>query len=360
MKRSAEKTGMSEAQEVNPRLIVVAREARGLTQAELAISCGLKQSHLSKIEAGILVCPSDRVAALAQVLGVLPEFFASDARVGALGSSCLQFRKRQSLPTKKLREIIARANISRIQIERLLQTVELEQRKFIRLDVDEYGSPERIAQLLRRALNLPMGPIHNLVETVENAGGIVVRTDFGTEQFDAASQWFDDLPPVFFINGRMPADRGRLTLAHEIGHVTMHAVAPIDAEREANRFAAEFLMPADEIRADLEPVTVQHLAELKRYWKVSMQSLLYRARELGVITPRKFTSMMMLFSKLGYRRREPIDLAIEEPTLLRRVVELHRLEHQYTVGDLARLMLVPVDEIPPEFLPGGFRIVSGT
>ena len=359
MKDSVRATGKSAAQEVNPRLIVLAREARGLTQAELAIACGLRQGLMSKIEGGLVPFPVERLDQLSRVLGVVPRFFSSGARLEALGSSCLQFRKRKSLSVKKLRQIEARVNIMRFQVERLLQSVELEEQKFVRLDIDEYESPERIAQLVRRTLNLPMGPIHNLVEMVEASGGIVIGASFDTEQFDAASQWLPGMPPTFFVNASMPPDRQRLTLAHEIGHAIMHAVPPLDAEREANRFAAEFLMPSDEITADLEPVNLQHLADLKRHWKVSMQSLLYRARELGVITPRRYTSMMMLFSKLGYRRREPVELLPEEPTLLRRILEFHRNEHGYSLSDLAELMLVPAKELPSEFLPKGLRLIAG-
>jgi len=358
MRIRAKRTGTSAAQRVNPGLVIVAREARGMTQAELAAACEVSQGLMSRIEAGLSTFPEDRIPKLARVLGVLPDFFASDGRVGALGSTCLLFRRRQSLPVKKLRWIIAVVNMRRMQIERLLRSVEVQEQKFVSLDIDEYGPPERIAQLFRRVLNLPMGPVPNLIGTIESAGGIVVKTDFETEQFDAASQWFEDSQPIFFVNSRMPTDRMRLTLAHEIGHVLMHTVAPIDAERQANEFAGEFLMPANEIRADLEPVTVQHLAELKMHWKVSMASLLYRARELEVITSGKFRSMMMLLGKLGYRRREPVALPAEEPALLREIVTFHRTEHGFSIEDLARLMQVPMNEIPPEFLPQGLRVIS--
>ena len=53
------------------------------------------------------------------------------------------------------------------------------------------------------------------------------------------------------INSRVPTDRKRMTLAHELGHIVMHS-EPIhlskQSEEEAMRFAAEFLMPAHLIR----------------------------------------------------------------------------------------------------------------
>lgn len=339
------------AKVLNPHMITLGREARGLTQAELAEACDISQGLMSRIESGLVAFPRDRLPVLARALGYRREFFFEDVRLGALGSTCLQFRKRQTLPVRKLREIVARVNIRRIQIEKLLQTVEIRDVKFAQLPIDEYGPPEKIAQLVRSSWGLPMGPIQNLIQTIESAGGVVVKSDFGTEQFDAVSQWFPGMPPVFFVNAGMPVDRMRFTLAHEIGHVIMHAVASNEGEQEANHFAAEFLMPEQEIRADLDPVTLPHLAELKLYWRVAMQALLYRARDLDVITPGRYRAMMMLFGSLGYRRHEPVALEHEEPVLLAEIIDFHKREHGFTDEDLARFMLAPLEDVVGEILP---------
>ena len=58
-----------------------------------------------------------------------------------------------------------------------------------------------------------------------------------------------------------------------------------DISHEANEFAAEFLMPEKDIKGDFKDgVTLNILADLKRKWRVSMQALLYRANDIGVIT----------------------------------------------------------------------------
>src|SRR6185369_4316254 len=99
----------------------------------------------------------------------------------------------------------------------------------------------------------------------------------------------DQKQPVIFTNRAMLGDRLRFTLAYELGHLVMHTSGSANLGEsighEANLFAAEFLMPEKDILPDFKDkhITLQLLAELKKKWKVSMQSLLYRADSLGLI-----------------------------------------------------------------------------
>jgi Zn-dependent peptidase ImmA (M78 family) len=85
-------------------------------------------------------------------------------------------------------------------------------------------------------------------------------------------------------NVEQPADRMRFTLAHELGHLVMHHDQPTQSmEQEANEFASAFLMPARDIRPHFaRRVDLRLFAELKPVWRVSMASLLMRARSLGI------------------------------------------------------------------------------
>lgn len=107
----------------------------------------------------------------------------------------------------------------------------------------------------------------------------------------------------------------------------MHTYFPIEPDREvnheANLFAAELLMPADAIRQDFEQgVTLPLLAQLKRKWKVSMISLLYRADDLGFLTPNQKRYLIQQFNGAKIRRREPVELDVprEEPQLIRQMI----------------------------------------
>jgi Zn-dependent peptidase ImmA (M78 family)/transcriptional regulator with XRE-family HTH domain len=340
----------------NPRMLTLRRELLGLTQAALAEACGVSQSLISKVEAGMIPIPPEVAESLGSALEAPLDFFFTEARVYGYGSACFHHRKRADVTVKRLRSIQARVNLLRIQIERLLAGVEIATaRQFNRLPIDEHGRPDHVARLVRSMWSLPMGPVENLAATVEAAGGIVLLLDFGTSRIDAVSQWVEGTPPLLFLNERQPGDRLRWTLAHEVGHLVMHEAPSPEQEREADAFAAEVLMPAHEIVTELEPVTLPHLAQLKIRWRVSIAALLRRARDLDLVSEAQYRRLFTRYNFLGFRHGEPVPVSVEQPSLVRRVLHLHLEEHGYTVSDLAKLTLVKEQEFTEMFLPEAAR-----
>jgi Zn-dependent peptidase ImmA (M78 family)/transcriptional regulator with XRE-family HTH domain len=343
---------------VNPKMIELARESRGFTQSELARAAGVSQGKVSKYENGMLGVSADDLKMIARILDYPEVFFYQTDDVKGAGSSCMYHRKRQTMPVGELKRIQAKINIVRFQMAKLLRGAEIEsESKFPRMDVEDYeGGPQEIAGLVRKSWSLPLGPISHMVNAIEDAGGVIFRWAFGTRKLDAISQWTPGLPPLFFINADAPSDRVRFSLAHELGHVIMHQLPTPDQEREADRFAAEFLMPAGEIKPYLKPLTIQKVAALKPYWKVSMAALLKRAFDLGVISESYYRKLYTQLSKLGYRLAEPAPLPEEEPTILRDIVEVHLRGHKYSVRELSDLLAIHEQEFRAQYLPDEQRL----
>jgi Zn-dependent peptidase ImmA (M78 family) len=118
-------------------------------------------------------------------------------------------------------------------------------------------------------------------------------------------------------------------LAHELGHLVMHKTLPLtsvsEIEKDAQLFAAEFLMPSDEIRRDLlPPLTLTKVARLKPKWGVSMQALIVRARELDLISQRQYRYLFQQLAARGWRDAEPsnLDVPIERPRLIAKMAEV--------------------------------------
>lgn len=322
---------------VNPEMIVLARESRGITQVDLAKALSLNQTTISRYESGLIEVPDEHLAAIARFLGRPVSFFYWQERL--YGSSCLYHRRYRRIQVSQLKMIHARVNILRMQAARLLQDAEVRSNySFFRLDMDKYGGPEGCAQKLRQLWQLPTGPIRNVVGAIESARGVVFRCPFDGVRVEGISQWpldDPDMPPVFFVREDVPGDRQRFTLGHEIGHVVMHHAPTEDPEGEANRFASEFLMPAAEIGPELSGLSLQKTAALKSAWKVSMQAIILWAKLLNKISEERFVSLYKQLSARGYRKCEPVPLPAEEPKMFRALLDMHRNALDWSIGELS-------------------------
>lgn len=333
-------------------MLVLARESRELTQAQVAELAGITQGAISKAENGLRELTDENLDAVATALSYPREFFLQQEAVKG-PNACVHHRKRSKLPTKALRRIEARMNVERLRAHRLLRLVEVETTStWPSLDIDSYGSPQVVARHLRAHWALPSGPIRDLTRVVEAAGGIVMAVSFGTTDLSGMSQRLPDGRPYFFLNADLPADHVRTTLAHEIAHVVMHELPTPNQEDEAKQFAAEFLMPEDDIKFDLQRLTFQRVLALKLHWRVSMQALLIRARDLGTISDRTYTRMQSAMSRSGYHRNEPNPLVPEEPSVLGQVIAMHLTDHDYTIDELARVAVADPDELESVYVGG--------
>lgn len=336
--------------QLNPSMLILARESRGLTVTELARRVEVTPGYVSKVENGIVTPSQNHMEALARALHYPLAFLTRQDRIVGFDSPCLYHRKRKTLPVKALRLVEAQMHVMRLEVRELLDEMDVEAPYAMHtLDADEYGSPEKVAQALRRAWGIPRGPVPNLTSVIEAAGGIVVLADFGHGKLDGLSCWEKNGPPFFYLNSQKSPEILRFTLAHELGHLTMHYFPTADPEGEADRFAAEFLMPASEVRSQLQGLQFAKLGPLKTYWRISMRNLITRADRLGCITPSRSRSLYVQLSQKGYVANEPYPLSPEEPSLVGKALRVHLEDHKYARQELAELVVLYEDELLTKF-----------
>ena len=343
----------------NPDMMILARECQGMFQSALAQAVGLTQATISRYESGLVAPPPEHIERIAAALDRPTNYFFMSERLYA--ASSLFHRKRQSLSVREEKKIHAQVNELRIRCAVLLREAEIRTTyQFHRLDLGK-RTPGDTASMIRQLWQLPTGPIRSVVNAIERAGGIVFRCAFGTRKVDGISQWPLDavhVPPVFFVNEDVPGDRERWTLSHELGHVVMHHLPTDDPEREANQFAAEFLMPAREIGDELRQLTLPKAAALKSYWKVSMAAIIWRAYQLEKITERQYRYLNVQLSSRGYKRCEPVPIPPEEPELLKDILHAHKRHHARNVATLSAMLGMYEHQFQEQFWRGlaGLRI----
>lgn len=328
----------------NPTMVMLAREAKGLSQAKLARALGVNQGTISRFESGDIPVPPDMVARLADVLEQAETLFYERLEFQQL--PLVFYRRRVKVRNVTLKAIRARMNFVRLRIWRLLKHADIPELRIVHADAARApGTAELAARELRIHWNLPPGPVRNLTEAMENAGIIVLPFDFDCEEVSGLSLYNprDELPPIVLYNPSQSADRIRLTLAHELGHIVLHhhlaiAEGDADTEKEAWAFAREFLTPAEEIRGYLGSLDLKKLAALKAHWRVSMQMLIMHAAALGRISERQKRSLFATMNKHGYRTIEPVEIPSETPTLFTELIDYHAQELQVSEHQLSAVL----------------------
>ena len=207
--------------------------------------------------------------------------------------------------------------------------------KYEPLNLRENALPEEAAATLRRVWNLGNGPIDNLVSIVEQHGILVTSFSTRTDDVDAFSKFVEtgDSPTylIAYSNNKTSAARIHFDIAHELGHICLHEwsedIEDIskedfkERERQANEFAAAFLLPRDSFKRDAlaGPKTITYYKQLKKKWKVSIAAMIRRAEKLGAMSMDEYQLLIRTMQRRGQRKDEPLDdvLITAGPALLK-------------------------------------------
>ena len=338
--------------------LTLARERRGLTRRELAAVCEIVPDAITKFEAQRCRPLPETVQRFSLALHFpLAWFYASE--VPLLDSKALSFRARRSM-TASLRDQTTRAGDVVLSV--ILPEL---RRRFVLppLQLPDYAGydPEEAARLLRHEWKLGCGPIGNMVQLLETKGVSVFWVKEESPTLDAWSLWQDEVPLVM-LNLRSEAGcRARFDAAHELGHLVLHRGAStldgLEVEAQANRFAAAFLLPAEQFKAEAPPYPVlKALFPLKRRWGVSIAAMVMRCKQLGVFSEWDARRAFQEIATRGWKTQEPEEAAIiRETSRLQRMLGERLRAKGLGVEELARdLSLVPSDlrELMPFLEPG--------
>lgn len=335
-------------------MIAVVRDVRCMTQDQLSEAAGVGQSYISMIQRRERIPSDAKLAAIAEALDCPVELLKADAPLRGGEAQDLHFRRRKTLPLSERRRLESKLHLSYLTVRGLLRGIDYEPSLPLPvLDIEEVESPTEAARLVRRLWRMPTGPISDLTAYLE-AAGMFLMPCTAPNKVDAITRRCEEGWHVTAYNDQMPDDRQRLTRAHELGHLVLHpGYIGSQAEEEANEFAAELLTPAEDIYEHLAGLTTRHLSkliDLRLYWKVSVPFLVHRAATLGCISERQQRSFYQLLNTRGLMYQTvDYQLPSETPTLLQRIIDVHRDSHGYTLDDLASAALMTTQRFATTF-----------
>lgn len=316
-----------------------------MTAKALAAETGLAPDTISRLEKGSNQPDASTVDRLAGVLG-FPSAFFYDGDPEDIDTGAVSFRSFSKMSAKERDAAISAGSLG------LQLNAWVEERFGLPdsdlLDLSYETNPEAAASSLRQYWGLGERPISNMLALIETKGVRVFSLAENTASVNAFSFWRDNKPFVF-LNNFKTAESSIFDTAHELGHLIMHKHgepnALRSAEREADRFASAFLMPANDVRARMpRPITLNAVVRAKARWRVSAMAMSYRLMSLGLLTEWQYKSLCIELSKRGYRSSEPNGVDRETSPIWLKVLA-HLWTERTTKEQIAASLNLPLDEL---------------
>ena len=318
----------SASHQFQPTRLTLARELRGLTKTELASRIEKTPSALSQLEGGQMRPEPNTLLRCALVLRVPVGFLAQPDRSPLISVEQCHFRSLRSASQRDRRRLLAYGRL----VCELVGFLE----KHVRFPAEQVSCVARVpasdaeiedlAKKVRSAWGMRLGPIPAVVKLLETKGIVVCPIDGNAIKVDAFSLWHEGRPCTFLLTDKNSPSRTAWDAAHELGHLVMHPDASPgnpQAEREANVFAAGFLLPRDSFLTECPArLAWDHFWELKRRWKVSVAALLKRARDLGRLSEASYRRGFVYLNKRGYRTSEPHEPLHTSPEIVTKAMAL--------------------------------------
>lgn len=328
--------------EIIPYRINQARLSRGLSMSELADLVDVSKQAISQYETGKTKPTDGTLNQIAFVLRYSVDFFRKPVPANSSMASGVFFRSKRTARQKDLKSAEMKIEILREIDDYLSQYIDFPRVNFPRVDYDYSGIEpigndiiENYAKQLREYWNLGYGPIDNLMNVVQRNGIVVSSTKLKLQKLDGLSEWYNNTPYIFMSRDKDTNCRIRFGIAHEIGHLLMHAgnIPPEDIikdvvhkklEDEANRFAGAFLLPKETFQYDVFKTSIDHFIQLKAKWKVSLSAMIYRCNALDLLTTSQLKYLNDQMTQRVYWHHEPLDneMPVERPFAHKQAINL--------------------------------------
>ena len=331
----------------NPKRLEIARQRRGMTIADLANAVRITVKSLHNYRTYRRVPERDTIEQFAEVLD-FPVAFFYGLRIDLPPEGGTSYRKLSRTSARSRMQARAIGAIGLRLADWITSTFDLPPP-----DIPLYGGiddPEVAAAAVRASWGLGELSITNMVTLLEIHGAHVFSLVIDTPTLDAFSFWRGATPYVF-VDTSKSAERTRMDVAHELGHLVMHSQGGVSqgrlAEYEARSFAGAFLMPKDSVVAH-SPFgyldSLDQLLESKKHWNVSAVSLIVRMNELGYFTSYRYRTLMAEASRRGYQTTEPDECAPDFSVVLDKLFSPYR-EGTESVSAVARAINVHSNEV---------------
>lgn len=347
---------------VYPERIREAREACGLTMEEFADQLGVTKQAVGQYETGQIVPNAKAMSDVIAITGQPPSFFTADRARNAVGFGTPFWRSLKRMDRPNRLRISRRLEWAWDAVQYIEQFIDLPKVNVPSIEW-EYESAtdediELAAEKVRDFWGLGRSPIYHLTALLESNGIIIIREDVRCEDMDAVSRWQGGRPFILSSADKEKnfLPRKNFDLAHELGHVILHYGVEVSSENiakieaQANRFAGAFMLPRETFAREVLSSSIDYFLRLKERWRVSAQAMVYRAKDLGLLSKSQVGYLWRQIAARGMKKFEKYDdqFETERPTLLGEALDMlvkHGVQTRAQILDALNLNAKDIESI---------------
>lgn len=332
----------------------LARLAAGLSLRQLAaaIDHAVSAQAIGQYERGRMLPGSSTALRLAQALAVPLGYLMSPLR---LRLQAVEFLRHGALSPRQYAQVEAAVleHVDRyVQVESLLNVLRLpwQAPAATPYPVTTLADAELAAARVRRDWGLGSGPLAALTEECERRGLKVLQVDFPllVDGLSCQVPHPDNAPiPVIVVSARVPPERQRLVMAHELGHMLLAVGDPARLEAACDRFAGAFLVPAEPLRDHLglrrHAFGYEEIMDIARLFGVTAVTVLDRLADLHVIGAGTRRRMQGVIERAPVGTALPVDS--ERPRRFQRLVLRALAEGALAEAKAVELLAVSTTEL---------------
>ena len=329
------------------------RMLSGLSLRQMAEHLDVSHQTIKKYEDEKLMPSSQRLIEIAKLLNV---------NIGDLLNT-------YSVPELKFENFRKQSKLSKTKEKGLYMLISDEIAKYIEIldlanemysfdktkwsfDVSSINDIESIAIKVRKILGVSDEcALDNLTDKLEENNFLILEIDY-EEKFDGFCEYVDNL--AFIILSSKGYERNRFTLAHEFAHLILKFEEKLndkEIEHYCDYFASCLLMPKVAMKKELEfrnnsitrNVSINEIILIAKEYKVSLNAVIMRLNDLGIIDDYKKRNLFILLSKNGLKTKQ-LKLVDEHPSRKEKIIFRLEAEKIISTDEAIKYLGVTTDE----------------
>lgn len=335
-----------------------ARTLAALSQDQLIEKMGsiISKNAIAKYERGEMMADGKVLLALSKALDVKPDYFF---RPFTVEIENVEFRKKKKLSVKAVNAIKQTVTdlIERyIEVEQFLNIESSFVNPIKELIVSTVQDIDNAVLELRKEWKLGLNALPNVIDLLEDNEIKVIEID-APEEFDGFSGWADGKIPVIVINKNYTIERKRLTALHELGHLLLNlngGISDKEKEKVCFQFAGAMLMPEPTFKNEIGDArshfSIPELVAVKETYGISIQAIMARAKDLGIINQSQFITFRKWISKNRTERGLGEYKGKEESVRFKQLIYRAAAEEVISLSKAANLSNLKLAEFRKEFV----------